>query len=224
MNLINQAFQELYPGQELNKAIQIKYSGKFKPYNANVRYTNEFIHFNLSKEWKTVSKEIQIGLIQSLMVKIFKGQPNTGYRDLYESFIKNLSKYTTATKVDPTLQQSFERVNNQYFDSLMDLPNLEWGSASTSKLGSYEYQTNTISISTIFQDSEEEILDYIMYHEMLHKKFQFKSSNRGRSLHHSNEFKKAEKQFQNVHKVESNLKALLRKSKIKGSFFSFLLK
>ena len=27
-----------------------------------------------------------------MLVKIFKGKPNTGYRDLYESFIKNLSK------------------------------------------------------------------------------------------------------------------------------------
>ena len=146
---------------------------------------------------------------------------------MYESFIKNLSKYTPAIKSDPLLESSFNRVNNTYFNGMMNQPNLEWGSASTSKLGSYEYQSNTISISTIFQKSLPELLDYIMYHEMLHKKFKFKSSNTGRSLHHSTEFKKAEKQFNNINQVERELKIVRRKTKIKDSLqisriFNFL--
>lgn len=221
MDSVDYAFKELYPEKELDREIRIRYSGKFKPYNANVRYSSSFIEFNLSREWKEVSKEIRIGLIQSLLVRIFKGKPNTGYRDLYESFIKNLSRYTVATKSDPVLEGSFQRVNEEYFDSMMDIPNLEWGSASTTKLGHYCYQTNTISISSIFRNSSDYLLDYIMYHEMLHKKLQFRSSSAtGRSLHHSAEFRKAEKQFRQIKEAEAELKLICRKAKFKKSFFS----
>ena len=219
MNIVEEAFKDLYPDEELNREVKIKYSGRFKPFNANVQHSPTFLHFHLSREWKGVSREIQIGLIQSLLIKIFKGKPNTGYRDLYESFIKNLSKYSPVIQSDPILEDSFNRVNEKYFNGMIDKPNLEWGSATTTKLGSYEYQSNTINISTIFQKSSQELLDCIMHHEMLHKKLKFTSSSTGRSLHHSTEFKKAEKQFENISAVEKELKALCRKSKIKGFFF-----
>ena len=68
--LIKEAFQELYPNKELNYSLSLKYSRKFKPYNANVkRYGNNLI-FNLSRDWKKISREIQIGLIQELLAKI----------------------------------------------------------------------------------------------------------------------------------------------------------
>ena len=224
MNIVQQAFREIYPDRELNKEIKIKYSGRFKSFNANVKHSPDFLHFHLSREWKSVSREIQMGLIQSLLVKIFKGKPNTGYRDLYESFIKNLSKYSIVTKSDPILEASFKRVNDKYFYGMIEKPNLEWGRASTTKLGSYEYQSNTINISTIFQKSSQELLDCIIHHEMLHKKLKFTSSPTGRSLHHSTEFKKAEKQFENISAVEKELRSLCRKSKIKGLFFQNWLK
>ena len=218
MNIIQQAFQELYPCKELTHKVSINYSGRFKPYNANVKHGPYFLHFYLSKEWRTVSREIQIGLIQSLLVKIFKGKPNTGYRDLYNSFIKNLSKYAKKTKSDPTLEEAFTRVNERYFNGLLDKPNLTWGQSSTSKLGSYEYQTDTISISSIFQLSNKDLLDYIMYHEMLHKKHKFHSTKTGRSYHHTKKFKQDEKEFDNHQFIEKELKKLCRNCKRRNFF------
>jgi len=218
MNIVQEAFQQLYPERELKQRTSVKYSGKFKPFNANVKHSPIFLEFHLSRDWKTVSREIRIGLIQSLLVKIFKGQPNTGYQDLYISFIKNLSKYSKVTESDPILTYSFRRVNERYFNGLMDRPNLVWGKNSTSKLGSYEYQTNTISVSTIFKQGSDELLDYIMYHELLHKKHKFYSKS-GRSYHHTTAFKHEEKKFENLPIVEKELKNLCRKSKIKTIFF-----
>ena len=76
MNLPEQAFIQLFPDKEIEYKFSITYNNRFKPYNANVRYTRKNINFNLSKRWRKVSKEIQIGLIQSLLLKIFKKKVN----------------------------------------------------------------------------------------------------------------------------------------------------
>lgn len=212
MHIIRQAFDELYPDRELDRDVNIKYSGKFKPYNANIRYSHNRLQVNLSREWKEVSREIKIGLIQSLLVKIFKGKPNTGYRDLYDSFIKNLSRYAPKTRSDPFLEESFQRVNNRYFFGMLDKPNLVWGSNSLSKLGSYEYQSDTINISKIFQRSDPDLLDYIMYHEMLHKKHRYYTKS-GRNYHHTTKFRSEEKKFENQEEIERKLKSFCRISR-----------
>ena len=84
------------------------------------------------------------------------------------------------------------------------------GSESLSKLGSYEYGSDTITISTIFKDANQQLLDYVMYHEMLHKKFKFQNRNE-RNIHHSNEFKKMEAKFENRELIEREISRLARK-------------
>ncbi|MBW2965757.1 hypothetical protein KY342_01485 [Candidatus Woesearchaeota archaeon] len=220
MNLIQEAFQKLYPDKTFNYSVSIKYSGKFKPYNANVqinKYTNNLI-FNLSKSWRGINREIQIGLIQNLLIKIFKQKASTINIDLYNSFIRNLHISIPKTKSDPILLDSFNRVNETYFSNFIEQPNLKWSSASTTKLGSYEYQTDTITVSSIFKETEPELLDYIIYHELLHKKHKFKTSGT-RSYHHTNNFKKEEKKFKNSDLIEQKLKKLCRKTRIKRAFF-----
>ena len=90
--------------------------------------------------------------------------------------------------------------------------NLKWGSDSTSKLGYYEYGSDTITISAIFQDSQRELLDYVMYHEMLHKKFKFQSRN-GKQVHHTPEFKLMEKNFPGADLMEKEISKLARRHK-----------
>jgi len=226
MNMIQEAFQNLYPDKQLNYSVSIKYSGKFKPYNANVqinKFTKHLI-FNLSRSWKQVSREIKIGLIQGLMIKIFKQKASTINIDLYDSFIKNLHISIPKTKSDPVLLYSFNKVNETYFFNSIEQPNLKWGSASASKLGSYEYQTDTITISSLFKETEQELLDYIVYHELLHKKHKFKTTNTGRNFHHRKKFKQDEKQFKNQAEIEQKLKKLCTKTKIKRAFFPNWLK
>lgn len=220
MNIIQEAFQKLYPEKTLNYSTSIKFSGKFKPYNANVQINKLTKHliFNLSKTWRPINKEIKMGLIQSLLIKIFKQKASSTNIDLYNSFIKNLHISIPKTESDPILLESFNRINGTYFSNIIEQPNLKWGSASATKLGSYEYQTDTITISSLFKETEQELLDYIVYHELLHKKHKFKTSGT-RSYHHTSIFKKQEKQFKNSEEIEQKLKKLCSKTKIKRAFF-----
>ena len=211
MDIIEEAFHGLYPNKELNYSLSLKYSRKFKPYNANVRRYDNNLIFNLSRNWKKISREIQIGLIQELIAKILKDKnKKTMNMELYTMFLKNVHIAIPKTKTDAILEASFSRNNEAFFSGMLDIPNLEWGSDSTSKLGCYEYGSDTITISTIFQNAPQELLDYVMYHEMLHKKFKFENKN-GRTLHHSPEFKRMEAKFPSRDLLEKEISNLARK-------------
>jgi predicted metal-dependent hydrolase len=217
MKLVEQAFKELFPEKNPSDyELKIKYHNKFKPYNANVKYLGNRIQFNLSKKWKTVSREIQIGLIQELLLKIFKAKKKTTNIDLYNIFMRNIHIAVPKTKTDPLLEESFNRVNEKYFYGLIEKPNLVWGSASLRKLGSYEYGSDTITISRIFQDNAE-LLDYIMYHEVLHKKHKFQNKN-GRNYHHTKKFRDDEKEFGNSKEMEKQISKLINKNRLKTIF------
>jgi len=211
-SLIKEALQQLYPDKELSYSLSLKYSRKFKPYNANVKLRNNNLMFHLSKDWKKISEEIQIGLVQELLVKILKNKKRTINMELYNLFIKNVHLAVPKTKTDGILEESFDRVNEAYFNGMIDKPNLQWGNNSTSKLGSYEYGSDTITISAIFKNAKQELLDYVMHHEMLHKKFKFQSKN-ARNLHHSSEFKKMEAKFENRALIEREISKLARRHK-----------
>jgi len=79
---------------------------------------------------------------------------------------------------------------------------------SMRRLGSYEYGTDIISMSKVL-DHDEDLIDYVMYHEMLHKKHKFHNKN-GRSHHHTREFKEMERKFENSEEMERKIKNLVR--------------
>ena len=214
MNLAEEAISEL--NIEENRKVFVKYSGKFKSLNANVKYDNKTMVYSLSKEWKEYSDSIRKGLIQSLACKVYKINVKTLEIDLYEKFINNVGKYAKREKTEPLLDESFNRVNKEYFEGFMEKPNLVWGQNAFRKLGHYEHQTDTVLVSNIFK-KDEELLDYIMYHELLHKKHGLKRTRNGRNIHHSKEFKEDERKFKNKN-VENKLKWFVRKNKLKNAF------
>jgi len=217
--LIKEAFHQLYPDKELRYDISLKYSRKFKSYNANVKIYGNNLMFNLSRDWRKISREIQIGLIQELLTKILKNKTKKTINiELYNLFMKNVHIAVPKTKTDEILEESFDRLNEIYFNGLLDKTNLKWGSNSTSKLGSYEYGSDTITISAIFKDSEQQLLDYVMYHEMLHKKFKFQNKN-GRNMHHSSEFRAMEAKFENRDLMEREISKLARKHRFRFAIF-----
>jgi len=220
--IVEKAYLGMYPEGKLGKYdFSIKYSGRFNSYNGNVSRRGRAIQFNLSKEWKNIGEEVQIGLIQELFNKILKTKVRTQNMELYEIFLKKIHIAVPKTKTDEELVASFNRVNEKYFFGLIELPNLVWGTRSTRKLGSYEYGSDTISISQILKDNTE-LLDYVMYHEMLHKKHKFNSKN-GKSYHHTKEFHKDERKFEDQKEIEKKLGFLVTKSRVKkriSSFFS----
>jgi hypothetical protein len=223
LDLVEESFSRLFPGKDFVFSSKIKYSGKFKDFNANVRLRGSFLEFGFSRKWRGVSREIQVGLVQSLLLKILNSKKDSTNIDLYNSFVKCLHLSVPKTLSDPLLESSFNRVNDKYFFGLVEIPNLCWGSDSLRRLGSYDFQTDTVVVSTIFRGADMDLLDYVVYHELLHKKHKFSFRN-GRNYHHTSTFRDAESKFENCADVERRIKLLASGRRIRGysSFFGSL--
>jgi hypothetical protein len=212
MDILTEAYKGLFPDEEPKHEMKLKYSGKFSDYNGNVRYTRAVMEFHLSREWKEVDRDIKIGLIQSLMSKVFKRQrtvpKTTPNIDMYNIFIKKIHIAAPRTDNEPALLESFNRINQKYFDNLIEPVNLKWGEIGKTKFGSYIYGRDMITINPLLKDRPE-LIDYVMYHEMLHKKLKFSNSN-GRSYHHTKEFRAKEKSYPDAIFLENELKSVSR--------------
>jgi len=209
--IAKKAFAELYPREVAE--LSIEYSGRLKSFGASVSYNklkNSF-HFKLNKKWRNVHEDIRIGLLQELICKVKKDKRRTFNMDLYNNFIKNIHIAIPKEKIEPKLKESFDRVNEKYFLGNVEMPNLVFGRSSTTTLGNYDFKTDTITISRIFE-KREDLMDFIMYHEMLHKIHKFKPGLRTR--YHSSKFRKVEKNFENYELVEKELKRFLRLKRI----------
>lgn len=216
--LIKKSFSELYPDKEPMFDAKLKYSKAFKGYNANVKYMRNKtdFEFRLSYEWKEISDEIKIGLIQSLFNKIYNTNIETINQELYEIFLKKIPKLSPKLESDPILEDSFTKMNDKYFQGMLIQPNLVFGGKNFHTLGTYNYANDTIMISSILK-KDLNLLDYVMYHEMLHKKFQYKKSGK-KTFHHTKEFREREKKYQDP-EIEKKLQSFVRKERLKKIFF-----
>lgn len=221
-NILEEAFKGIFPGQDYTYRSEIRYNNKLKGYRANIYLKDKLICMNMNSRWKDVDDDIKIGLAQHLLVKLFRNRfvncvkPQTINMDLYDKFIKKLHLIIEKDCIDPFLEESFDRVNKKYFYGTIIKPNLRFGKYSTRTLGSYSYTTDTITISAIFRDCPEdklELLDYVMYHEMLHKKIKFRTTN-NRTLYHSKRFREKEKEFRDSEKIEKMLAVFASKKRL----------
>ena len=152
---VEAAFRAIFPRKEFDYITEINYSGRFKGYNANARLQEKKLIFNMSKSWRTVDNSIKIGLIQELIVRLFNKKVHTFNMDLYNTFLHKVHIGIPKTKIDSMLLQSYVRINAQFFYDTMELPNLIWGRDSINKLGSYDFGTDTVSMSKILKDDLE---------------------------------------------------------------------
>jgi len=200
----------------------LRFSGKFKHYNGNIRQVGKHVTVSLSKNWIDVDKDITIGLIHVLFLRLFRLNTRTTENiDLYDSFIKNISVAIKKTQQNPYLKIHFDDLNNRFFNGLLDTPNLILGRLSKYQYGNYNYMNDTISISDVLVD-DVQLMRYVLYHEMLHKHLKYKT-NKGKTYYHTREFRKLEKQYPNSEILEKRLKNYSRKTQVR-SFIKRLFK
>jgi len=108
------------------------------------------------------------------------------------------------------LDAIFEALNTRFFHGLMARPRMSWSQRKTRRiLGHYDPAHNAIVISRVFDHPAvpRYVLDYIVYHEMLHLKHPVKLRGSRRCVH-SAEFQAEEKLFPRVADANAFLKRL----------------
>jgi hypothetical protein len=116
------------------------------------------------------------------------------------------------------LTKSFNRVNRKYFEVTLPKPNLSWSMRKTkTRFGHHDFVFNTIVISRTLDDKRipRYLLDYVMYHEMLHKKHGRYYKN-GKNHIHTLTFKEDERRFSGYKKAKADLKKLSTESFFKN--------
>jgi hypothetical protein len=202
-NTALKAFNKLDLNTELNRLLVVNFSGKIRTYGSNVKYSKDKIEFNLARQWETVNEDVVIGLFQNFFLRIFKIKKSTEYTQTYDYFIKHINKTIKPTKQDKMLKERFDFLNEKLFLGLLPETNLVW-SDGIRTLGKFNYHTNTISITKRLI-VHEDLLDYVLFHEMCHKKALFYKT-KERTMHHTGFFREIENIYPNANELEKKLK------------------
>lgn len=129
----------------------------------------------------------------------------------YRQVTESLNQFAKAVYYEPDaagnhyhLKESFQRVNWAYFQGKQTLPHLQWSKRTTHrKLGHYNPIPDTIQLSKTLDTSKvpEYALDYVMYHEMVHRHLGIAEVN-GRKSSHNTAFHKMEKEYAHLEKAK----------------------
>ena len=108
------------------------------------------------------------------------------------------------------LQEIFEDLNRRFFAGMLGQPRLGWSrTRSRTMLGHFDPAHNAIIISRIFDRREVPrlLVEYIVYHEMLHLRHPVEHRHARRCVH-TREFKLAEREFPQLEEARKLLKTL----------------
>ncbi|NJM67906.1 MAG: M48 family metallopeptidase [Acaryochloris sp. RU_4_1] len=120
----------------------------------------------------------------------------------------------TAQGSSYNLDEIFEAVNCTYFSSTLDKPKLCWSRTySKRKFGHYEPTRDQVVISLNLDAKRvpRYVVEFVMYHELLHKVHGLRTQN-GRQRVHSPAFRVDERQFKQYSKAQEYLNHLARAS------------
>ena len=125
---------------------------------------------------------------------------------------------TTAKGAVYDLDELFAKVNDQYFRGAIPKPVLTWSAKKTYRiLGHHDATHETVAISRSLDSHSvpRYVVEYVLFHEMLHIAHPTKHVN-GRRYNHTAAFKRDERKFQYFDEaekwIERNVKKLKRAS------------
>ena len=108
------------------------------------------------------------------------------------------------------LEEIFDDLNQRYFDGQLERPRLSWSrTAARASLGHYDSAHNAIILSRLFDrpDVPRFLVEYLLYHEMLHIKHPVVHQRSHRCFHPA-QFRQEEKRFPQFREAKSLLAAL----------------
>jgi hypothetical protein len=134
-------------------------------------------------------------------------------RDVYLSRARNLS--FEAAGRERNLRSVFDYVNSYYFKGKLRDPILAWVEESPrQRLGFYFGPLNLLAANRVLDSSSipRYVLEYVMYHELLHHNDASNGRSR-RRIHHTKSFREQERRFTHYTDAERWLKRIVSRSR-----------
>ena len=188
---------------------------RFYPYigiNHTIRDRDDKIFVRIGELCRDMPLEAQRALAFILVSKLLRKKIPPEAQKIYSDFVKTReireraaeNKRVKGRKIVTTskgeiydLDKIFETMNVLYFQNAIRKPVLTWSARKTFRiLGHYdaEHQTIVISRSLDRKKVPAFVVDYVVFHEMLHI-FHPTIHRNGRRLHHTPAFRRDEKEF-----------------------------
>ncbi len=196
---------------------------KYKNISHTIRLRNGVIFVRISDKLLNAPDETIQAIGYILFDKLFRRKTRKEIRHLYRNYInqyivpdlpsiehKVSSAYSSLGKYY-NLDNIFDKVNQQYFNSSVKKPILGWSlNHSKQRLGFYDHSRNLLVISRIFDKKRipDYVREFLMYHEMLHIVIPVQKKNGRRSIHPIH-FVQKEKCFREYDQVQKWLKRKL---------------
>lgn len=184
----------------------------FAGLNNTIRIRNQRVYVRVSDLLCDAPLAVHQALAHILVRKLFRQRPKAEHETLYRQYAyqpqmlraSDLARRQRGRKQlngsvgrNYDLDRIFARLNHHYFDNALPVPALSWSARRTKRiLGHHDpvHDAIIISRSLDLASVPEYVVEYVMYHEMLHVKHQSRLVN-GRRIFHSPAFRAQEKQF-----------------------------
>ena len=205
------------------KRINVKFY-KFRSLKHTIEWTPWRIRIRVNEHFRHAPAKIIELLAIILLAKVYKIRVGSDIRKSYNDYNEilkeslpvkkhnRLNAYTAKGKIFD-LTKIFNQLNASYFRNNLKIPVLGWSRKNSYwRLGFYDKERDLLVISRVFDQSAvpEDIVRYMVYHEMLHIYFPTERKN-GRRIIHPPAFRKTEKQFPGYQDIQNWLKSNLRK-------------
>jgi len=221
--MFQETYQELRPGSSLPE-LKIEFFA-FANINNTVRLRSGRLLVRLSDLLEGAPDAVLRAIAHILLAKMYRRPIDRGRAARYRKYVASHEIMCKAHLVRQIrgrkmlrparghfydLDAIFEELNRQFFHGLMARPRMSWSQTKTRRiLGHYDPAHNAIIISRIFDHFSvpRHVLEYIVYHEMLHLKHPVKLRGRRRCVHPA-EFQAEEKLFPRAAEANAFLQQL----------------
>jgi hypothetical protein len=223
LEIFQETYNELRPDTSLPE-LEIEFFA-FANVNNTIRLRNGRLLVRLSDLLEGAPDTVLKAIAHILLAKMYRHPIDGGHAARYRKYLASHEIVRKAHLVRQMrgrkllrsprghfydLDVIFEDLNTRFFHGLMARPRMSWSQTKTRRvLGHYDPAHNAIVISRIFDHPAmpRYVLEYIVYHEMLHLKHPVRLRGSRRCVH-SPEFQAEEKLFPGVAHANAFLKRL----------------
>jgi hypothetical protein len=197
----------------------------FANVNNTVRLREGKLLFRISDLLEGAPETVLHAIAHILIAKIYRKEIDPGHAARYRRFVGSraisqkahlLRQMRGRKRIEGPvgnvyhLDEIFEELNTKFFYGLLARPNMTWSQNSARNLlGHYDPAHNAIVVSRVFDHVRvpRYVVEYILYHEMLHLKHPVKLKGSRRCIH-SKQFQEEEKLFPHLEDAKRFLKRL----------------
>jgi hypothetical protein len=184
----------------------------FAGLNHTIRIRKQRVYVRVSDILRDAPPQVHKALAFILVAKLFNKRAMAEYESLYRQYAyqpqvlraSDLARQKRGRKVLSTslgrafnLDRLYARLNRRYFNNELHKPALSWSARRTKRiLGHHDLVHDAIVISRSLDQSNvpEFVVEYVLYHEMLHLRHRPRVVN-GRRVFHTAGFRADERRF-----------------------------